>query len=530
MKTLKTFFETNLILKSFPNSGIGCVLISSLRSSIRAPIATAKSLGMNLTRAEITIMEETKSKPTTLSDASNANTSSTADQTIWNVVSRHLQDLLSPDAYKRWFDGAACAEISQNEIRIAVPSDIHQVWIETNFMPELQSAVSKVLDASVVARVCVAGSEDMSVGDANEDGSEHSTSLPAVEQATLDKKLKGVGLNPLFNFKRFVVGQNSEFAHAACTAVASGSGISYNPLFIHGSSGLGKTHLMQSVGNRILSENPNAKVVYLTSEKFTNEFINAIKKGDLEKFRRKYRKADVLLIDDIQFLAGKERSQEEFFHTFNTLLDLQSQIVLTSDRPACEIKNFEPRLISRFESGLTVETQIPRTETRVAILRKKMDDWDVKLSEEVIRFLAERIRSNVRRLEGALVRLATYASLSGISITIERAETLLRDILREEGSKQVSIDAIQKAVSEHFDIRLVDMSSRRRPANIAFARQVAMYLSRKMTQSSLMEIGDAFGGRDHGTVIHAVKKVEQRIGKESIVRDTVDLLDAMLQR
>lgn len=453
------------------------------------------------------------------------------DQTIWKAVSEHLQGLLSPDAYERWFAGAECAEISQSEVRISVPSDIHQVWIETNFMPELQAAISAVLDASVVARVMVAGSEDLTKhGDTSDADSEYTVKMPAADQANIDKRLKNVGLNPLFNFNRFVVGQNCEFAHAACTAVASGSGISYNPLFIHGESGLGKTHLMQAVGNRILSENPNAKVVYLTSEKFTNEFIDSVKKGDLERFRKKYRKADVLLIDDIQFLAGKERSQEEFFHTFNTLLDLQSQIVLTSDRPACEIKRFEPRLISRFESGLTVETQTPRMETRIAILRRKMDDWDVKLSDEVIKFLAERIRSNVRRLEGALVRLATYASLGGTTITIERAETLLRDILREEGSKQVSIDAIQKVVAEHFDIRLADMSSRRRPANIAFARQVAMYLSRKLTQASLMEIGDAFGGRDHGTVIHAVKKVDQRIGNETMVRDTVDMLDAMLQR
>ncbi|MEO1857096.1 MAG: chromosomal replication initiator protein DnaA [Rubritalea sp.] len=485
---------------------------------------------MNTTRAEATKMHDIHSKANNLPTASEITTPKAADQTIWNAVSGYLQELLSPDAYQRWFDGATCAEISQSEIRIAVPSDIHQVWIETNFMPELQSAVSQVLDASVVARVCVEGSDAVTTNDSEKAELDCSVSMLAADKASLDKKLKGVGLNPLFNFKRFVVGRNSEFAHAACTAVASGSGVSYNPLFIHGGSGLGKTHLMQSVGNRMLSENPNAKVVYLTSEKFTNEFIDSVKKGDLEKFRRKYRKADVLLIDDIQFLAGKERSQEEFFHTFNTLLDLQSQIVLTSDRPACEIKHFEPRLISRFESGLTVETQTPRMETRVAILRKKMDDWDVKLTDEVIRFLAERIRSNVRRLEGALVRLATYASLGGTTITIERAETLLRDILREEGAKQVTIDAIQKAVSEHFDIRLADMSSRRRPANIAFARQIAMYLSRKMTQSSLMEIGDAFGGRDHGTVIHAVKKVEQRIGKESLVRDTVDLLDAMLQR
>lgn len=453
-----------------------------------------------------------------------------ADQTIWNAISGHLEAFVSPDAFSRWFSGATCAHISQNEIRIAVPSDIHQVWIETNFMPELQSAVAKVLDDSVVAKVMVAGSEEFTGVASEADAEEAEWAMPAADKANLEKKQKNVGLNPLFNFKRFVVGQNSEFAHAACTAVATGSGTAYNPLFIHGGSGLGKTHLMQAIGNKMLLENPNAKVVYLTSENFTNQFIDAVKKGDLEKFRRKYRKADVLLIDDIQFLAGKERSQEEFFHTFNTLLDLQSQIVLTSDRPACEIKHFEPRLISRFESGLTVEMQSPRMETRFAILRRKMEDWDVKLSDEVIRFLAERIRSNVRRLEGALVRLATYASLGGAEISIERAETLLRDILREEGAKQVSIDAIQKAVSEHFDVRLADMSSRRRPANIAFARQVAMYLSRKLTQSSLMEIGDAFGGRDHGTVIHAVKKVESRISSESLVRDTLDLLDAMLQR
>lgn len=473
-------------------------------------------------------MQDLKTELTT-TDASNHPTTSFGDQT-WKAVSGYLQELLSSDAYQRWFDGAECGEISQNEICIKVSSDIHQVWIETNFMPELQAAVSKVLDPSVVARVVVIRSEIHSGEGQEFDDSEYEVKLSAVDQDGLDKRLKRVGLNPLFNFKRFVVGQNSEFAHAACTALASGSSVSCNPLFIHGGSGLGKTHLMQAVGNRILAENPNAKVVYLTSEKFTNEFIDAVKKGDLEKFRRKYRKADVLLIDDIQFLAGKERSQEEFFHTFNTLLDLQSQIVLASDRPACEVKRFEPRLISRLESGLTVEMQSPHMETRIAILRKKMDDWDVKLSDEVIRFLAERIRSNVRRLEGALVRLATYASLGGASIDIERAETLLRDILREEGAKQVSIDAIQKAVSEHFDVRLADMSSRRRPANIAFARQVAMYLSRKMTQSSLMEIGNAFGGRDHGTVIHAVKKVEQRISKETMVCDTIDLLDAMLQR
>jgi len=443
---------------------------------------------------------------------------------VWTAVVSELKSMVSSDAFERWFSGVRCLSISESEMLICVPSDIHQVWIETNFMPELQSAISDAIDPTVKAKIVVEGEElaDQSHGSSKGKKGEISSDT--------EKKLKKVGLNPLYDFDRFVVGENSEFAHAACRAVAAGAGFAYNPLFIHGGSGLGKTHLMQAIGQEVLRNKPDAKVVYLTSEKFTNEFIDAVKKGSIDKFRKKYRRVDYLLIDDIQFLAGKERSQEEFFHTFNTLLDLQSQIILISDRPACEIKRFEPRMISRFESGLTVELQTPRMETRLAILQRKMDDWDITIPDEVVRYLADRIRSNVRRLEGALVRVATFASLGGGEISIEKTEHLLRDILREEGARKVSIDAIQKSVAEHFDIRLADMSSRRRPANIAFARQVAMFLSRKLTQSSLMEIGDAFGGRDHGTVIHAIRKVEQKVQKDSSVRDTVDLLDAMLQR
>jgi len=447
-------------------------------------------------------------------------------EVVWSAVSEKLSELVSSDAFDRWFSGVSNVSLTESEFMISVPNDIHQVWIETNFMPELQNAVSEILDPMVKAIVVVHGEEDnYGHGDEDEDG----VSVPQVSKKS-EQRIKNVGLNPQYSFDKFVVGHNSEFAHAACQAVANGSGFSYNPLFIHGASGLGKTHLMQSIGNEILRKNPDAKVTYLTSEKFTNEFIDAVKKGNLDKFRKKYRRADVLLIDDIQFLAGKERSQEEFFHTFNTLLDLQSQIILTCDRPACEVKKFEPRMVSRFESGLTVELQVPMMETRLAILKRKMDDWQTKLPDDLVRFLADKIKSNIRRLEGALVRVATFASLGGKDITIERVEHLLKDILREEGSRKVTIDSIQKLVSEHFDVNISDMTSRRRPANIAFARQVAMFLSRKLTQSSLMEIGDAFGGRDHGTVIHAVKKVEQRITKETSIRDTVDLLGAMLQR
>ncbi len=435
-----------------------------------------------------------------------------------------MKKQVSSDAYQRWFSAAYCHSISETEIEISVPSDIHQVWIETNFLPELQVSISEILDSVVQPKIVVAGQEV--VIDESCDEPQQASSEPAKQT----QKGKNAGLNPQFTFDRFVVGHNSEFAHAASIGVAASTGLAYNPLFIHGGSGLGKTHLMHAIGHEMLSRKPNAKVIYLTSEKFTNEFIEAVKKGGLDKFRKKYRRADLLLIDDIQFLAGKERTEEEFFHTFNTLLDLQSQIVMSSDCPACEIKNFNARMISRFESGLTVELQAPMMETRLAILKKKMDEWKADVPDEIISFIADKIRSNVRRLEGALVRVATFSSLGGSQISVARVEHLLRDILREEGARKVTIDSIQKAVSDHFDISLADMSSRRRPSNIAFARQVAMFLSRKLTRSSLMEIGDAFGGRDHGTVIHAVKKVESKILADTSVRDTVDLLDAMLQR
>lgn len=478
---------------------------------------------------------------------------------LWGKVSVALKDLVSADAFSRWFQSASLIDVNETEAVMAVASDMHQVWIETNYLPEVQAALSQVSEMPLKMRVVVSEkTQDEAVVDEagcaeadKQNGEVGDTEGGAVEMELLAatghngavhasdhegkveqmrRKLKTAGLNPQFSFDRFVVGQNNEFAHAACMAVASAKNAIYNPLFIHGGSGLGKTHLMQAIGQRLMRENPTARVVYLTCEKFINEFIDTVRKGSLERFRRKYRRADILLIDDIQFLGGKERSQEEFFHTFNELLDLQSQVVLTSDRPASEIKNIEPRLISRFESGLTVELQPPGVETRLAILRRKMEDWDVRLGGDILEMLAERIQSNVRRLEGGLVRVATYASLGTEQVTVERAEFLLKDILREEGQKMVNIDAIQKAVAKHFDLRLADMTSHRRPANIAFPRQIAMYLSRHLTQCSLVEIGDAFGGRDHGTVIYACKKVKQRIDSEPRVRDAVDILITTLQR
>ena len=468
---------------------------------------------------------------------------------LWKNVSDVLKGLVSGDAFTRWFLSAKLVDMNETEAILAVETDMHQVWVETNYLPEVQAAFSQVSDLPCKVRVVVAdeveqvkpGADPADVLEGSQRGGYDSVGLtqtmspvrgePQVSpQDLMQKRLRSAGLNPQFSFNRFVVGQNNEFAQAACEAVASAKQTIYNPLFIHGDSGLGKTHLMQAIGQRMMKENPSARVVYLTCEKFINEFIEALRKKTIDRFRRKYRRADILLIDDIQFLGGKERSQEEFFHTFNELLDLQNQVVITSDRPASEIKNIEPRLISRFECGLTVELQPPGMETRLAILQRKMEDWDVKLSDEILNMLAERIQSNVRRLEGGLVRVATYASLGTEQITVDRAEFLLKDILREEGQKRVNIDAIQKAVTKHFDLRLADMTSRRRPANIAFPRQVAMYLSRKLTPCSLVEIGDAFGGRDHGTVIYACKKVKGSIDVDVQTRDAVDILITTLQR
>ena len=338
------------------------------------------------------------------------------------------------------------------------------------------------------------------------------------------------GMNPRNRFEAFVVGSNNQFAHAAALAVSQSPAKTYNPLFIYGGVGLGKTHLMQAIGQQTIERKKTQKVMYLSSERFTNEFIDAIQHNTLVRFRKRYRQTDVLLIDDIQFLAGKERSQEEFFHTFNTLFDGRKQIVLSSDRPPSEIANLEQRLVSRLECGLTTELQPPDIETRMAILRKKAEAFHIELAEDVLAFLAQRVRTNVRRLEGALMRVGSYQSLSGREVSRETVEQLLRDILREEAKKTVTIEQIQKKVAEHFDVRLADMTGKRRTANIVFPRQVAMYLARRHTKASLQQIGETFGGRDHGTVLHACKTVSVRMKKEDQVRQSIVMLDTQLDR
>ena len=447
----------------------------------------------------------------------------------WAAVCANLQKEVSTDTFNRWFRDTSLVELSQTEMTLRVPNNIYQLWIESNYLGLLRSATMLVFGTPCTVRFVF-------VPDDAESASPATAPVPAAkaEAAPPDSKpepgLTGHGLNPRNTFELFVVGANNQYAHAACSAVANAPGKTYNPLFVYGGVGLGKTHLMQAIGQHIVKNRKNSRVCYVTSERFTNEFIDAIQNSTLVKFRKRYRQADVLLIDDIQFLAGKERSQEEFFHTFNALFDGHKQIVLSSDRPPSEIANLEHRLVSRFEWGLTAELQPPDIETRLAILRKKAEGLEVRLEPSILEFLAERIRTNVRRLEGALMRVASFASLSGSQPTTEKIEHLLKDILQEEARRAITIDQIQRRVAEHFDVRLADMTSKRRPQNIAFPRQIAMYLSRELTRASLAEIGDAFGGRDHGTVLHAHRLVKGRMGTEEKVRQIVAYLDGQLQR
>ena len=446
---------------------------------------------------------------------------------LWQKLSAALKPQVSPDTFKRWFSAVKLVSATDETFTFRVPNNIYQFWIESNHMAALQSAIVAAFGSPRDVKF-VTASDGISKTEPEE--------LPEISPKELgresarDGKSAAPGLNPRNNFESFVVGPNNEIAHAASLAVAKTPARTYNPLFIYGGVGLGKTHLMQAIGQYVGMSKKGAKVMYLSSEVFINEFIDAIQHNNLVKFRKRYRQADLLLIDDIQFLGGKERSQEEFFHTFNTLFDGHKQIVLSSDRPPSEIANLEHRLVSRFEWGLTAELQPPDVETRMAILRKKAHTLQIKLRDEIFDFLANRIRTNVRRLEGALMRVASFASLSGKELTNDVVEHLLKDILQEEARHSVTIEQIQRRVAEHFDVRLADMTSKRRPANIAFPRQIAMYLARELTKASLNEIGDAFGGRDHGTVLHACKLVKRRMQEQDNIRQTISFIDSALQR
>lgn len=451
---------------------------------------------------------------------------------LWNKLAEVIRQRVSSDSFERWFSGVSVVGATPDAVTLGVPNPIHQFFIESNYSSLLNAAVEEVCGASLnLIFDCSGDSQTEAKIEKETSDVAPRAALPARNAAASSSNASiPTGMNPSYAFESFIVGANNQFAHAASQAVANSPARTYNPLFIYGGPGLGKTHLLQAIGHHILATKKNAKVVYLRSEQFTNEFIDAIQNNALVAFRKRYRQADILMIDDIQFFAGKGATQEEFFHTFGALHDGHKQIVLSSDRPPSEIANLEQRLVSRFEWGMTAEIQPPDMETRIAILQGKASRMHIEIEHWVMEFLADKIRSDVRRLEGALMRVAAYKSLSGQPLNLEALEHLLRDVLQEQARKAVTIDQIQKRVAEHFDIRLADMTSKRRQASVAYPRQIAMYLSREMTPSTLIEIGDAFGGKDHGTVIHACKLVKKRMEEDPKARHLVRLLDQQLQR
>lgn len=460
-------------------------------------------------------------------------TSPPADK-IWSSAQEHLRSMLSADTYNLWFSPLRACSCDGNTLSLEVSNDFCEVWLKDNYMSLLEDAVGAVTGKRLQIRFKVSPGNLLlpqpplpSHNPVQAASAKVRAAEAAAEKAAA---LQETGFNPKNTFDTFVVGNNNNFAYAAALAVAQAPGKSYNPLFLYGGVGLGKTHLLHAIGHHVTSHKKGGRVAYVSSEKFTNEYIDGIQNNQLVRFRKKYRQTDVLLIDDIQFLAGKERIQEEFFHTFNALHESHKQIVLTCDRPASEIQNLEHRLVSRFEWGLVTDLQPPDVEMRLAILNKKAQLMGVELPAEIINFLANKIRTNIRRLEGALIRVASYATLTGKKLNVEMVESLLREILHEEGRFAISIEVIQKKVAEHFDIRLADMTSKRRPENIAFPRQIAMFLARHMTESSLSVIGEAFGGRDHGTVLHACRLVKDRMEVDANVRQVVHYLEKQLTR
>lgn len=452
---------------------------------------------------------------------------------IWKQVRAQLTTLFTKDIFDTWFSQVDCLREEEHELVLGVPSEFTAIWIQENYLDMLQKLVNEIAGGTLDVTLEVTGEEPVMTPTTSSrmgttgTATDRSRETERARESRYPRKDQTL-INPRNTFDHFVVGAGNQLAHAACVAVANAPAKAYNPLFLYGDTGLGKTHLMHAVAHHILQRKPDAQVAYVSTEKFTNNFIRALQENRLVDFRRRYRHVDILLIDDIHFLSGKERIQEEFFHTFNELFESQKQIILSSDRPANEISKLESRLVSRFQWGLVTDIQAPDLETRMAILGSKARAMNLHLEPDILQFLAERVSRNVRRMEGALTRVGSYSALVGGTLDLTACERLLQDILQEEAQNQVTIDKIQKRVADYFNIRLQDMTSKRRPANIAFPRQIAMYLSRMLTSKSLQEIGATFGGRDHGTVIHACKTVENMMEQDESVQRSVEYLQKQL--
>ncbi|WP_409343678.1 chromosomal replication initiator protein DnaA [Paenibacillus sp. MBLB4367] len=427
---------------------------------------------------------------------------------LWQQVLSVIQTKISKPSFDTWLKSTKALSFTDTELVICTPNKFTQEWLESRYQKLIGSTVYEVLDRQVNVYIVIDDGQAIAVAQPSP-----AVTLPPPQSAVSEEPFAHM-LNPKYQFETFVIGPGNRFAHAASLAVAEAPAKAYNPLFLYGGVGLGKTHLMHAIGHYVLEHNPKAKVMYISSEKFTNEFINAIRDNRGESFRNKYRNIDVLLIDDIQFIAGKEGTQEEFFHTFNALHEDSKQIVISSDRPPKEIPTLEERLRSRFEWGLITDVQPPDLETRIAILRKKAKAENLDIPNEAMAYIANQIDSNIRELEGALIRVVAYSSLINQDVSAHLAAEALKDIIPASRPRTITIQDIQQKVGEFYGLRMEDFKARKRTKAVAFPRQVAMYLSRELTDYSLPKIGEAFGGRDHTTVIHAHEKISDNLKQD----------------
>jgi chromosomal replication initiator protein len=449
-------------------------------------------------------------------------------KTLWQETLSQLEQNLNPQHFTTWIKPIQLVCIEKDLVRIEVPNRFFLSWIRDNYAELIREIISNIGAVSYRLEI-----EITKVNGNDQHKTLDSSSIREIvsdtsTRSSLQKNPGSFNLNKKYTFDEFVSGSSNQFAYAAANAVANNPATTYNPLFIYGGVGLGKTHLVNAIGNAILQKNPEMRVCYYTSEKFMNELINSLRYAKMDEFRNKFRSMDVLLIDDVQFIAGKERTQEEFFHTFNSLYESHKQIVVTSDKFPKEIPGLEERLRSRFEWGLIADIQSPDVETKQAILKIKAEQNGIDLPEDVAFFLANSITSNVRELEGYLIRIGAYASLTSTSISLSMAKEILKNILVEK-RREITVEEIQKVVANHYNMKISDLKSSKRLKALVLPRQVAMFISRQLTSCSYPEIGEKFGGKDHSTIIHAIKKIEKKMSEDMQLNSTVTSLRQTLE-
>jgi chromosomal replication initiator protein len=432
---------------------------------------------------------------------------------IWNKSLAQIEERVGSNIIDLWFRPIKLSQLKEQQATIEIPNRFFKDWIEDNYPDIIADSIGGIFGNPVTVRYKIAEKIDPTVRKMD------------MRMETRRQKLasRGIHLNPKYTFENFVIGQSNQFAHAAAKAVAEAPGKIYNPLFVYGGVGLGKTHLITAIGNAVIDKKPDISVIFVSAEQFTNEVVSAIRHEKMGELKEKYRNVDLLLLDDIHFIANKTQTQEEFFHTFNSIYERQRQIVISSDRPPKEIGAVTDRLRSRFSMGLIADIQPPELETKVAILQRKAETEKIFVPEDVAYYLASRVKSNIRELEGCLIRLGAQSSLTGRPINKDMAKNILRDLI-EDDEKPVTTDHIQKIVSEHFAIKLSDMKAKKRTKEVALPRQIAMYLSKQLTSLSLSDIGKNFGGKDHATVIYACKQVEEKKAKEESFNRMIESL------